>query len=41
MEKLKKLEEATFYNLIFSNIDEDDFTPLFSEKGSRPNAPVS
>lgn len=41
MEKLRKSEEAAFYNLIFSNIDENDFAPLFSEKGSRPNAPVN
>ncbi len=41
MEKLRKSEEAAFYSLIFSNIDEDDFAPLFSKKGSRPNAPVN
>jgi hypothetical protein len=41
MEKLRTSEEAAFYNIIFSNIDEDDFAPLFSKKGSRPNAPVN
>lgn len=41
MDKLRTSEEAAFYNLIFSNIDEDDFAPLFSQKGSRPNAPVN
>lgn len=42
--KRKKLHnslEASFYKLIFCNIDEKLFTPLFSDTGSRPNAPVN
>lgn len=39
--KLQESEEACFYNLIFSKINEDDFSVLYSEKGSRPNAPVN
>ena len=39
--KLRSSSEAYFYEIIFSRIDEEDFAPLFSEKGSRPNAPVN
>lgn len=38
---LKKTPEKAFYNLIFTNINEDDYKVLFSENGSRPNAPVN
>ncbi len=30
-----------FYKYIFSKIDEDKFSVLYSEKGSRPNIPVN
>ena len=42
--KLKKLQESKeyhFYRLIFCNIREEAFRSLYSEKGSRPNAPVN
>lgn len=37
----RKSEEYTFYELIFSNIDEDIFAPLYSDLKSRPNAPIN
>lgn len=42
--KLKKLHascEYAFYKLIFCNIDENQFSVLYSDKKSRPNAPVN
>jgi len=39
--KVKQSEEFHFYNLIFRNIKEDLFKPLFSDKESRPNAPIN
>lgn len=39
--KLENSKEALFYKLLFCSIDENDFAPLFSEKGSRPNAPIN
>lgn len=42
--KAKKLEnskEKLFYELVFCNINEHDFIPLYSKNGSRPNAPVN
>jgi len=39
--KIKKSEEYTFYNIIFRNIDEDIFSQLYSDKKSRPNAPIN
>ncbi len=42
--KLKKLQssrEYAFYQLIFCHIDEDQFSVLYSDKKSRPNAPVN
>lgn len=39
--KLYQSKEYLFYNLIFCNIKEEDFAPLFSATGSRPNAPVN
>ena len=39
--KIKQSEEYTFYKLIFSNIKEDIFSKLYSDKKSRPNAPVN
>jgi len=43
-DKQKKLRESKqwyFYDLIFCHIDESLFECLYSEKGSRPNAPVN
>lgn len=34
-------EEHAFYQLIFCKIQEEDFQCLYSEKGSRPNAPIN
>lgn len=39
--KLRTSSDAYFYEIVFSRIDENDFAPLFSSKGSRPNAPVN
>lgn len=42
--KLKKLlasKEALFYKLIFCSIQENDFSFLYSNNGSRPNSPVN
>jgi len=38
---LDKTPEKAFYNLIFINIKESDYKVLFSDKGSRPNAPIN
>ena len=38
---LEKSEENSFYRLIFRKIDEKIFEVLYSDKGSRPNAPVN
>jgi len=38
---LEKTPEKAFYNIIFSHINESDYKVLFSENGSRPNAPVN
>ena len=34
-------EEYCFYHIIFQNIKETFFEPLYSDKKSRPNAPIS
>ncbi len=39
--ELQDSEEQKFYDLIFCNIKEEDFSCLYSEIGSRPNAPVN
>ena len=39
--QLNDTREKWFYYLILRNINERDFKPLFSEKDSRPNAPVN
>jgi hypothetical protein len=39
--ELQSSEEQKFYELIFCNIKEEDFACLYSDKGSRPNAPVN
>jgi hypothetical protein len=38
---LKSSKEKWFYYLILRNINEMDFRPLYSDKASRPNAPVN
>ena len=39
--KLRTSSDAFFYELIYCNINEQDFAPLYSSNGSRPNAPVN
>ena len=39
--KLLASEEYFFYQIIFCNINEDDFSKLYSDKYSRPNAPIN
>jgi hypothetical protein len=39
--ELYQSEEYKFYEIIFCNIKEEDFTCLYSEKESRPNSPVN
>jgi len=39
--KLESSKEYLFYRLIFCNINEELFSILYSEKGSRPNAPIN
>lgn len=38
---LEKTPEKAFYNLIFTNIKESDYKVIFSDKISRPNAPIN
>ncbi len=38
---IEESEEQTFYELIFSNIREESFASLYSEKYSRPNSPIN
>lgn len=40
-QELDKSEESRFYEIIFRNINEEDFECLYSETDSRPNAPVN
>ena len=40
-QQLEDSEEYTFYQLIFRQIPEEAFAVLYSEEGSRPNAPVN
>jgi len=40
-QELDTSEESKFYELIFCNINEEDFACLYSEADSRPNAPVN
>ncbi len=39
--KLRGTSEYHFYEMIFCNIDEEDFSLLYSETKSRPNAPIN
>ncbi len=38
---LEKSQEYKFYEIIFCNIKEDDYSVLYSDTDSRPNAPVN
>lgn len=43
--KLQKIlyqsEEQKYYEIVFCNIKEEDFAILYSDKESRPNAPIN
>lgn len=41
LKELRESEQMKFYKLIFCNIKEEDFAPLYSEVDSRPNAPIN
>jgi len=41
LKKLKKSKEYEFYRLVFCKINEKDFSVLYSDNCSRPNAPVN
>jgi len=41
LEKLQKSKEYDFYQLVFCKINEKDFSVLYSDHCSRPNAPVN
>lgn len=41
LKKLQKSKEYDFYRLVFCNINEKDFSVLYSDNSSRPNAPVN
>jgi len=41
LKKLKKSREHEFYRLVFCEINEKDFSVLYSDNCSRPNAPVN
>jgi hypothetical protein len=41
LKKLKKSKEYDFYQLVFCKINEKDFSVLYSDNCSRPNAPVN
>ena len=41
LKKLKKSKEYDFYQLVFCQINEKDFSVLYSDNSSRPNAPVN
>jgi len=41
LKKLKKSKEYDFYKLVFCKITEKDFSVLYSDSCSRPNAPVN
>jgi len=41
LKKLKKSKEYDFYQLVFCKINEKDFSVLYSDTSSRPNAPVN
>jgi len=41
LKKLRKSKEYDFYRLVFCKINEKDFSVLYSDNSSRPNAPVN
>ncbi len=41
LKKLRKSKEYDFYQLVFCKINEKDFSVLYSDNSSRPNAPVN
>lgn len=41
LKEIQDSEAMKFYELIFCNIKEEDFAPLYSEEDSRPNAPIN
>ncbi|MEK7251232.1 MAG: transposase [Bacteroidota bacterium] len=41
VEEIEESTEKSFYDLIFSQIREEDFSCLYSDKFSRPNAPIN
>jgi len=41
LEKLRKSKEYDFYRLVFCKINENEFSVLYSNNSSRPNAPVN
>ena len=41
LKKLKKSKEYEFYRLVFCKINEKEFSALYSDNCSRPNAPVN
>jgi hypothetical protein len=41
LKKLRKSKEYEFYQLVFCQINEKDFSVLYSDSCSRPNAPVN
>jgi len=41
LKKLRKSKEYDFYRLVFCKINEKDFSVLYSDSSSRPNAPVN
>ena len=41
LKELQESEGKKFYELIFCNIKEEDFSCLYSEIDSRPNAPIN
>lgn len=41
VEELEESAEKSFYEMIFSKIREEDFACLYSDKFSRPNAPIN
>jgi len=41
VEEIEESTEKSFYELIFSKIREEDFSCLYSEQFSRPNAPIN
>jgi len=41
LKKLRKSKEYDFYQLVFRRINEKDFSVLYSDIASRPNAPVN